>query len=420
MTAPAPDHARFFRLEHVALVVVLIALTTFAVLRADKIFNVYQSDTRVCGGFDTAANRCAPIGPEPLLNRYPTGVVGFFGIVPCDDWHASQHPFCRDIAKHEVGTLVDPMLTTGYVTALFGLWLSLWLNGMFARLSQQLDRDGIIRWGPEDDARIAFWRLRLSYGLTCLIMVLMVAGMLISHFEGLPQDRDDWEFFLSSVVLGGLCGHRLGTAAAMGLVGRIAARRSDVVRLIVGHSDKMGGAQRLGEFLAFQCILISIPIIWLSLWLLLVWNYGDVFFAYHQWIMLHLALLCVALAVSFFSFVRPLFLFSTHYRRSKDGVMRDWIARTRTTLDQLQNTGFQDNWQDVHAAIEQSGKITETSERIAALPTVPLRRSMQGWFSLSTLFPVALFSLEALAPENAEALGLLRKVISLIGGVMGG
>lgn len=420
------EHAErdtFFRIEHAVITATIALFTLFAIIRADWIFQTYSADDRVCSIVETVeGHRECNIAPlERALQQYENIPWAYFraqaNVRPCADPNDPIHALCLPAPKALQGRLQDPMLASGYATVLFGLWVSLWLGPLFRRMSEQLKREAIIEWAIADEQLIDLWRLRLSYGVAALVGLSVAVGFVTTHFGGLPQGRAHWEFFLSAIVLGALAGHRLGTAAAMGRVGRLAMKRGSRVRLILGHADTMGGARRLGEFLAYQGVLIAIPIAWLSVWIILELSGNAAFREISHWLPLHATLLVIAATISIFSFLRPLLSFSHHYRRAKQAARDTWHTKTRKDLALTQNSEGFDDWEAMHAAIETSAKITSVSEDLAALPSMPLRRSVQGVFSISTLFPLAALAFELVLQDQSGQLAIVNILIQAFSAV---
>lgn len=318
------------------------------------------------------------------------------------------------------GKLDDPMITSGYFVAIFGLWLSLLLDRFFNRLSRQIEHDGVIKWSVDDSDAMQRRRIRYSAGLAGIVTLTLAGGFLIFHFRGLPTGFLDWEFFLSALFVGAMAGHRLGAGAAYGHVGHFAAHPETRLNLILGHSDKMAGSRRLGEFIAYQGVLISIPIVWLSIWLFLERNHPIFSQQYEQWFIPHLALLAIALAVSWMNFIRPLLMFAAKFRQQKQQNLAKWqrVSKTELTIAQ-RKLGFANSVDEANRSLNDISRITAFSERLFALPEIPLRSSVSGIFSAATLFPVATFVLDQVLPENAQLGKILGNSLSVLGKLLG-
>ncbi len=323
------------------------------------------------------------------------------------------------LLKNEQGGIGDPMLTSGYFTAFFGILLSFLLEGTFTRLSHQLERDGIINWNETESAHIAALRIKSSFGVAAAVVVVLLVGFIGFHFGGLPDTQIEWEFLLTAVLLGAIAGHRLGAGAAYGQIGRKAARRETELTLILGHSDQFGGARRLGEFMALQGVLVSIPIVWLSIWLFLAHNHQD-FTHYKGWLFPHLALLAIALTISWFNFIRPLLRFSAKFRDQKEEIMRKWTNKARSELS-AQQRNFRDasTVDEAATSIESINRISAFNEQIAALPSIPLRNSVTGIFSAATLFPAAALLVDLLIPKSQGLSTALSKTLDIFAKLLG-
>lgn len=317
------------------------------------------------------------------------------------------------------GAIYDPMLTSGYFTALFGIWLSFLLEGAFSKVSRQLERDGIIDWKENETTHIASLRVKSSLIVAGAVVVVLLIGFLGFHFRGLPTNTRDWEFLLTALLLGAIAGHRLGAGAAYGQIGRRAAKRETELTLILGHSDQFGGARRLGEFMALQGVLVSIPIVWLSIWLFLANNHPG-FAQYSHWFWPHMALLAIALTISWFNFVQPLLRFSQKFRAQKEEIMSKWTQRARSELNAQQRSfQYADTVDEAADSIKNINRISAFNEQIAALPSIPLRNSVTGVFSAATLFPAATFLVDLLLPKDQGLGTALAKTLEIFSTLLG-
>ena len=383
----------------------IVALSLYALLRLEAIFPLIQDTDWLVHRYDLDA----------FLKDNPNGILG---MIPSFTYH-ERCSECVAPLKAEIGKLSDPMLSSGFVFAFLGLWMSLWLERLYGAMSTQLRGEGVVRWNAEDDAAIEVRRRILSRSVALVVAALLLFGFLFHQFEGLPKTGEDWEFMLSAVALAALAGHRLGASAAYGTVGWRLNQPGRAVTLIVGHADGAGGARRVGEFLAFQGVLISIPILWLTFWLALIWNYAPFAWLYDQWGVTHLALLIVALLVCWIGFIRPLMVFSTHYRAAKREITEAWIDKTQGAIERSQDSYRKaKTWEEAQEAIEACEALTETSGKIAGLSSIPLRPAVRGIFSLATVFPVVTFVVELAAGSDAGLVPFIGKVIGGLAGLL--
>ncbi|MCP5075374.1 MAG: hypothetical protein GY947_19040 [Rhodobacteraceae bacterium] len=411
---------KFFDLhERRIILIILICLTAYGVHRHDAIFRTIGPGDCIAVGYNV----------DKFATDFPDGFFGFVPVSPygLESLNGSDCPSevftqtgvklpARLATEDEAGSLVDPMFASAIVVILLGLWLSMGVEKSYTSMRDQIQRDGMLEWSDADSNWIEVRRRFLSRSLAVLIFLMMFFGSLSAKFNwALPNDSDGWDFFITTIILAAIVGHRLGTVGAFGAVGQLVIAKKREMNLAIGHADNMGGARRLGEFLAFQGILLSIPIAWLSIWITLVIRFPNVFWNFDNWLWLHIALLIIALIVSYIGFVRPLLLFSEKFRRTKSAMLRTWLSMTSGQLTKAQGKFHASNhWADAHDAIAESTKITEVTERIASLPTYPLRTSVLGIFSISTLFPVVNFGLTLLAPEESIILNAVKGGIKVI------
>ena len=307
-----------------------------------------------------------------------------------------------------------------YVVALVGLWLSLWLEPLYRRLTRQLRRDRILPWDDADITRVEALRHLLSRWVCGVVTVTVAIGFLHFHYRwSWPETALDREHFLSAVVLAAIAGHRLGTAAAMGWLGRTIARRDAELRLILGHVDGMGGARAFGEFLAYQGTLIAIPILFLSAWIAAMVAQPEVLAAVTHWLPTYLALLIISLLISVFSFLLPLHRFASRFRQAKQQALQDWVEKSTADLARLRHQALSDaRWSEASAAMEQTRAITEVTDRLEQMPDVPVGLGLRSSLSVTTFAPLILLALELVLPtEGRSFLSLLQQGL---GGLIGG
>lgn len=385
---------------------VLLAVTAYGLYRLGAVFPVVRADDVLFHFYDLDA----------FLARYPTGVLGVIPSRVC----GISAAMCDPPRAVEIGKLADPMLSSGYFVCFLGLWLSMWVESLYRTMSTQLRNEGVLAWSDADDAIIDA-RCRLFSRITALCVVVMVfVGTLALHFEGWPRTVMQHEMLWSMTVLGGLAGHRLGTIAALGTFGWRFNRQGGQLRLVLGHSDGAGGARRVGEFLAFQGILVSLPIMWLSFWLAMVWSVPEVGLFYGHWWRLHVALLIVAIVIAWYGLISPFLTFTAQYRSSKAEVVEAWRAKTHGKLAHLQNRFHSSaDWREAKTAIEESEELSAVSSRINAMSSVPVRGTVQGLFSLTSLFPLLTLGLEIIVPNEQGFVSLMTHALGLFSQLLG-
>ncbi|MEO0669134.1 MAG: hypothetical protein AAFZ99_14580 [Pseudomonadota bacterium] len=383
----------------------LIVVTVYGLYRLQAMFPLVGADDTVLHFYDLDA----------FLERWPGGVLGIIPSRVC----TLSVAMCEAPREIEIGKLADPMLSSGYFVCFLGLWLSMWVEGLYRAMSTQLRAEGVLHWTDVDDAVIEARQLVYARGTAAGVVVMVFFGSLTLHFGGWPTSTAGQEMLWSMTILGALAGHRLGTIAALGTFGRRLNRRGGRLRLVPGHSDGAGGALRVGEFLAFQGILVFLPIMWLSFWLAMVWSVPEVRAFYGQWWPLHVGLLIVALVIAWYGLISPFVTFIAHYRASKAEVVAAWRAKTEGTLPKLQ-TLFRDSddWRDAKTAIDESAALTSVSSRIAAMSSVPLRASVRGLFSLTSLFPLFTLGLEIAVPNEQGFVSLMTHLLVVFGDLL--
>jgi len=396
------------KIESRVVFVLLSALTLFALFRADLIFETYPT----CPDIGPCETELVYVGPGAPPLRFDWEAWEF--TVP---WTPEQYaPLPLDQSGLE-GALFDPMMASGFMAAFVAIWLSLPMDRLFAQMANQLVRDRVLDWSAADFHAIETMRLRLAHGTAAVVFVLMVVGY------GLFYDFDfrgtTLEFFLGSVLLGAIAGHRLGSAGGYGMFARRLRRTGAALHLFAGHSDKIGGSRRLGEFLAYQCILCSVPIIWLSIWLYLEIQRTDLYPQYAGWILLHAALMAVALTLFWLAFLRPFLVVTRKYRAARAALGARYSERLRQPLDRARETYFNaETWSEERDAYARLSQITSIHDYVDAMPSLPIRTVVGGAFSISALFPLITLITGLLVEKGtglAEAMGVLTGLIKALG-----
>jgi len=386
------------------IILALALMTIWALLRMDVIFSTYTETDLVT--FRTLQMAAADEGDPSLAGKEnPAGFLGFYGLVDCwslnDSWTQWRAENCRAPREEELGSLRDPMLATGYVAALLGLWLSVWLEPLYLRLNRQMRRDQLVPWDESDVVAIERLRRWLARGVAAAVGIALLISFLGFHYElGLPATPFDWEHFLSTLLLGVMAGHRLGTAGAMGWMGRTIARQGEDLKLILGHADGMGGARYLGDFLAYQGVLIAVPILWLSGWIASLIAQPFVLIGYQQWLVPFLMLFLIAVFVLTISFLMPLQHFSARFRAAKARALSNWVKKTSGELARLSRDAKMDDWKAASDAMDDIGKVTGVAQRIEAMPDVPVGLGLRSSLSVTTFAPILLLAVEIVLPTS--------------------
>lgn len=338
------------------------------------------------------------------------------------------------------GTLSDPMLASGFVAAILALWVSIPMDGRFRQLIKQMRHDQVIPASEIDLDATERMRRRWAWSTAMVVGLVLFFGIL-GVYEGVITNSDVWAYLIGSTILGIVAGHRLGSAAAYGRYSRYFQTLSHMVRLLPGHADGMGGYRRLSEFIAYQVVLLLVPVMWLSTWLYIeiqrtspLWvcvNAADPRFfrnsmaqdclvpgpfvqPYASWIVTHAALMIIALVVAYWAFLRPFFHTTMTYRRLRADLRRNYDAALAAPLaDAVRKLDTAKDIEGSRAAIGEIGKLSGLREEIWAMPAVPLRSIAGGAFSISTIYPVITMLL-AFLPQDADVTGYFSDFLTFV------
>jgi hypothetical protein len=411
----------------------LIVATLLAAVYSSEIFEVYPTCTS-----DVPCDYTMPVyvGDEPPQITWDARL-----------WDLAAIAMPSDIEMQNLleaglsGTLVDPMMASGFLATLIALWLSLPLDRRFHELIRQLEHDQLIPASSEAAGAVNQLRRRLAWGTSGLVALIIFVGVW-GWFDGnIAGDNGPW-FLFGCTLLGAISGQRLGSAAAYG---RFSVRfHLGSVRLLPGHADKMGGWQRLGEFFAFEAVILLIPAIWLSTWLYIELQNTELFWtcervidadwpallaepcypqaiynAYVYWVLPQSFLFIVIAFVLYKAFLRPLFDTTRAYRRIRatlrdryDAVLAEPLRRAVKQLESAQAAETQ-SLEEERKAMDEIGKLSALREEIWAMPPVPMRTAVTGVFSLSALYPLITLFLAWVLPAGASVGNAMELVIGL-------
>jgi len=317
--------------------------------------------------------------------------------------------FTRDSS----GSFSDPMMVSGFVTAFAGILLSLLINRKFRAMLRRLLKDGILEGGVRDAddfetelRRRAFkWRLLTAFG----IAVLMAIGFY--NFYGWPDSGFLAEFTIASILLGAVAGHRLGAIIANGRLAKVARERDIRLLLVLDHPDGAGGTAALGNFLMFQAILITIILVWLSVWLILLPGYPG----YQSW-EFHLATLwLVALAIFGAGFVYPVLAFRKQMREAKNRL----TARVGGEIDQsiaklAQKKISTSDVADFMRNNEQHVAQINMRRALDELPSIPLGTIGKSLFRVTSLSAFVPPAFDILVTDDNAAGGWMKSTVGLV------
>lgn len=338
------------------------------------------------------------------------------------------------------GALSDPMLASGFVAAILALWVSMPMDVRFRQLIEQMRHDQVIPASEIDLDATERLRRRWAWSTALLVGLVLFLGIL-GVYEGSITNSDLWAYLIGSTVLGCVAGHRLGSAAAYGRYSRYFQSLSHLVRLLPGHADGMGGYRRLSEFIAYQVVLLLVPVIWLSTWLYIeiqrtspLWvcvnaddprvfrnNFaqdclipGPFVQPYASWIVTHAALMIIALVIAYWAFIRPFFHTTMTYRRLRTDLRRNYDAALAEPLaEAVRKLDTAKDIEGSRAAIGEIGKLSGLREEIWAMPAVPLRSIAGGAFSISAIYPVITMIL-AFLPQDADVTGYFSDFLTFV------
>lgn len=284
----------------------------------------------------------------------------------------------------------DMLLVSGVFAFIAGLWLAQSIPRRFDKCIGRLVDRGALK--ATQKTLLAFMQSLESALDTWArtVGLLLASAMLLAFLIALWDRFSIGRIFLTvGEVLGGyVAGTLLGRMACYGRLGRLLVRNSIKIDIVPGHLDGVAGLKPVGDFYFFQAAVVSIPAVYLALWLLVIpiWprDYG-------YWREPFLGLLIVAVTIEILAFLVPLWSFHTIMQEQKKlylataDKLSKKISGTQAKLAKADSGGVQS------ALKEQLSEMTKHYWAIETMPTWPVDLRTRRRFSSSNfvlLLPV--------------------------------
>lgn len=167
----------------------------------------------------------------------------------------------------------DHMFVSGYVAIVVGIFLSLGIRRRLREAVQRLARRGVMSMpdDPEGDAFVERFEQRVlvwSHRIALVIGALILAMFLSAYWQEMSGIR------ISETALGTFAaycaGRIIGRMIVYGFLGWTIRNEKIALTAVPGHVDGAGGFKPLGDFYFFQAMLLTIPVLFVGLWLLLI------------------------------------------------------------------------------------------------------------------------------------------------------
>lgn len=277
--------------------------------------------------------------------------------------------------------LWDWMLLSGLFVFLFGAYVAYSLPQRLERTLAGLIRRQVLVAHPGSirDVNTALReeriRWRLVGGLVCsLAIALAYAAVLITSFS-----FDQLAFGILEAVIAFPAGRYLGAMAQCSTLSRALVRHGFEIVVRPTALDSAGGLEAIGHFFFLQASVVSLPALYLSVWLLLI----PAFPRYEGWLLPYCGLLVVALIFTMLAFVLPVWAFHKEMQRQKDAyaARTDEIAgRVNTLNDKLMTTRDQEARRRLRAEVDAETKLYR---EIEAMPLWPVASATRRRFTIN-------------------------------------
>lgn len=314
----------------------------------------------------------------------------------------------------------DVMYYSGFLVILPALLASLSVEKRFQDMLIQIREDGVIvatsAWWEKKYQEIGVRCLRWQIGGSMIVGLAVFFTFDYAVFPGVTRHIDvcliqggpcdpgprylsvlksfSWSFILFvlvSLAFGVLVGQRLGSMAGISrIVGDLFVR--DVkVRLQPKHDDQIGGFARVGSLIAMQGILATAPLVFLTVWLVLIsfsvelqlddeitLNLGS----YANWFAGFVAQSIAALVFVAACFLLPFSKIQRTYRSEREIVKRNTRSVVVKELNEIERTEHVSNL-----------------EALRNLPSSPVAPGLKLTFTVSNAVPYFLLAASMLLPD---------------------
>ena len=206
----------------------------------------------------------------------------------------------------------DLMAFSGFIAVIVGIGWSILIDRNQAALLSRWHDAAIIDLSTNMRQKIERDLQRRSLFWQCIIVSVVVVSMIIGYASFYDNFDLLGEFLIASFVSALLVSQRLARLVGHGLIGRIVKDRMVPFGMTIEHPDRTGGTAQIGIFYLLQASVLTIPVLWLLVWIILIPSMQD----YARWADHFFTLLIIAIVVFCLAFALPMLAF----RR----IIRDW------------------------------------------------------------------------------------------------
>lgn len=274
----------------------------------------------------------------------------------------------------------DPMAFSGFLTVIIGVAYSVLVDRNQMAVVYSWQELAIFEVDEAIKNELERELVRMSFLWQCSIGVLVCLLMIVGYASVFPLSGLLSEFSLASFVCGLIVGVRLGRLASHGFLGRVLERRAAKFHIFVEHPDLTGGAAKVGAFYLIQASVVTIPIIWLVLWIVL--------FPYHSqyavWGEHFFNLIFLGFCIFFLTFFLPMRSFRRLIRNWKRVHLRREIEAVRSELHDLSDLLLTDARQQARRR-----ELVLYLHQLSSLPSFPVSPLTRNIFVTTLVLPMA-------------------------------
>ena len=232
-----------------------------------------------------------------------------------------------------------------------------------------------------------FWSVVVALVVVVLLAVSSPPILIFGHVDWLSWSSGGLGSDLVVGILGAaLAGIWLGRMIGYCTLGRTLAKRKLQVRVAAGHPDGAGGLKPIGDFYLYQSLIVTLPTIFLAVWVLVFSLAGASPLVADQRSFLgqYIVLLPVAILIQVLAFFLPMIpLHRSMAIQKQDAlvqIVRSW-SDAADQRDRLRARGGR-GWD---SAGQRIAGLTERYQEIEKTPGWPIDPSMRRRFALRNL-----------------------------------
>ena len=273
----------------------------------------------------------------------------------------------------------DPMSFSGFLAVIVGIGYSISIDRSQANLLSRWHDAAIIDLDPAARKEIEFVLRRRSLVWQVIIAGILVVVMIIGYANFFRSFDPFTEFSMASFVCAFLVSLRLARLVSHGLIGQLVEAHKVRFGMTIEHPDRTGGTAQIGTFYFLQASVMTIPVFWLLVWMLLIPSIDG----YAEWADHFFYLMIIAVLVFIMAFLLPMRAFRRVIRDWKRANISDAIDEIRSELLRLRSIES-----PTTAERERRAEMARQLDDLIHLPDWPISPATRNVFVTTFMLPL--------------------------------